>query len=298
MTMEQRRVETVTLDYIFAGQNNDLQPPDFLSLDTQGTEYEILLGAKETMRETVLALVIEVGFHQTYKEQRLFGDLCELLSDSGFHFVRFLGLMESSPFRAPFRAPLGLRAQGFQLQGDALFIRRVDAISADQHPDAVNMLKKLAFIAIVFNQFEYGLKCLERASQLEVEETPLGLLDQPSYLQFLKALDATVVNTPRIFPQTFGTRYTFEASKDRFNGSGESLGEAKIKKSTSRFTVRLGAITNRFRWSKWLKRKVVRIVTRARVPQRRNSTVEELLIKFGLVDQARILKEKRLAQSV
>jgi hypothetical protein len=153
-------------------------------------------------------------------------------------------------------------------------------------------------MAIAFDQFEYGLQCLEQARDFHSGDALVESTDQPAYLDFLQELEIQVAKMPHIYPQTFASRYTFEASKARFQGSAELPSEGGSKKIVSQIIILVNAITNRFRWSKWLKRKLVRMVTRARVPQRRNSTVEELLIKFGLVEQARILKEKRLAQSV
>jgi len=289
-TVEKRPVVTTTLDEIFTTNPMDLQLPDFLSLDTQGTEYEILQGGRSTVSPGLLALVAEVGFHPTYKGQRLFGDLCELLSDMGFHFVKFIALMEASPFRGP----LGLRAQGFQLQGEALFLKRIESIPHDVPLDAIVMLKKLAFISIVFSQFEYGLQCLERANQMIVE---YGLDDSGSgctYLNFLKGLEVEVAKTPEIYPQTFASRYTQESSSARFNVSADSPAGRKLK---ARITRRLGAITNRFRWSKFLKRWLIDGLQSKRRTGDQNSGVEAFLIQFGLENQAQDLRKSRLSQS-
>ena len=86
-TMEKRYVDIVSLDHLFQSKTLSVPPPDFLSIDTQGSEYEILQGAKETLRLSTLALVVEVEFHPIYKDQKLFGDVANLLSDQGFDFV-------------------------------------------------------------------------------------------------------------------------------------------------------------------------------------------------------------------
>lgn len=149
--MEKRHIEVVTIDSIFQSNKCPIPPPDFLSIDTQESEYEILLGAKETLKSGIVVLVIEAEFHPVYKGQKLFGDLVKLLSDYGFNFVRFLDIHEMSPFRAPY----WFRGKGFHTFSDALFFKRIDNIDIDNYEkDEVTrylMLQKLTFIAIIFN---------------------------------------------------------------------------------------------------------------------------------------------------
>lgn len=65
--VEERTVEIVPMDHIYESNTISIPRPDFLSLDTQGSEYEILRGAEVTLRSRVLALITEVEFHPMYK---------------------------------------------------------------------------------------------------------------------------------------------------------------------------------------------------------------------------------------
>ena len=79
-TMEKRKLQVVSLDTLYADDKPPAPPPDFLSMDTQGSEYDILLGATQVLADSVLALRLEVAFQPIYKGQKLFGDLCQLVA--------------------------------------------------------------------------------------------------------------------------------------------------------------------------------------------------------------------------
>jgi len=57
---------------------------DFLKLDTQGSEFDILSGASR-MLQTYLGVEAEVMFHPLYDEQPMFADVDVLLRNAGFH---------------------------------------------------------------------------------------------------------------------------------------------------------------------------------------------------------------------
>jgi FkbM family methyltransferase len=57
---------------------------ELIKLDTQGSEFEILVGASRTLRERCVALLCEVEFFQVYKGQRTLSDIDLLLRPLGF----------------------------------------------------------------------------------------------------------------------------------------------------------------------------------------------------------------------
>lgn len=291
-TMEKRHIEVVTIDDIFQSVNDTVPPPDFLSIDTQGSEYEILLGAKETLKSSVVALVIEAEFHPLYKDQKLFGDLMKLLSDQGFDFVGFRGMLSMSPFRAP----IGLRGEGFHVCCDALFLRRVDKIEKDMEDEVkcYVMLRKLAFMAIVFNQFEYGLQCLSRCRALGIQDSIAEELEDLSYCRFLRDLETKMEGMAIVFPETFALKYTFEASKARFEGcfAHASTGVMDSIKAVLR------RIPILFPLLKGIKQGFIKVVAVVKsISPKRHSDVEAVLIRYGLESQAEILRRNRVVQS-
>lgn len=63
-----------------------LEFPDFLKLDTQGSELEILRGASRTLAQTSL-VEVEVEFYPLYEGQPLFADADSLLRSAGFELL-------------------------------------------------------------------------------------------------------------------------------------------------------------------------------------------------------------------
>ncbi len=105
-------VQTEMLDRVLAYQ--PLQG-EFLKLDTQGTEYEILQGARLTMKGSAAAIYCEVEFAQIYRGQRLFSDVEMLVRGHGFSFIGFDNMSYRS--RTPWKGRERL------LHADALFIK-------------------------------------------------------------------------------------------------------------------------------------------------------------------------------
>ena len=74
-------VDCVTLDSWTT--NNFIEWVDFLKLDTQGSELDILLGSIQTLSKTSL-VEIEVEFSPIYQGQPLFADVDTFMRENGF----------------------------------------------------------------------------------------------------------------------------------------------------------------------------------------------------------------------
>jgi FkbM family methyltransferase len=64
-------------------RENDVRTVDFIKLDTQGSELDILIGAEQIL-ESTLIIETEIEFNPIYENQPLFGDLDSHLRASGF----------------------------------------------------------------------------------------------------------------------------------------------------------------------------------------------------------------------
>jgi len=298
-TMEEREVDLVTLDHLFH-QVGDVPKPDFLSLDTQGSEWDILTGGQETLKSSVLAIGLEVEFHPLYQGQKLFGDISHLLFSLGFQFVKFEYLGISSPYRAA----VGLRGDGFQTSGDALYFKKIEHINGESEIDHFFMLQKMAFIAIAYNQFEYGLQCLEMSkelglrSHLSTEEFEVKI----SYCKFLRDLQREIERTPKYFPMTFAESCTtFEASKSRFKASVNTQARWSVKEWLRKIPILFGILKKMKLMVMHVKasfsRNNVILFIRICCVLRRYSMVEKVLLKYGLKKQADCLLKNRLIQS-
>lgn len=86
-------LETDTLDAVlFRDGMKDFPWGEFMKIDTQGTEFEILKGANRTLTERTVAVVAEVAFCELYKDQKLFSDVEALMRQHGFSFYGFTSL--------------------------------------------------------------------------------------------------------------------------------------------------------------------------------------------------------------
>jgi len=211
-TMEKRLLEMISLDDLYGAGSSPAPLPDFLSMDTQGGEYEILEGALQTLQSSVLAVRLEVEFQPIYKDQKLFGDLYGFMQSKGFRFVKFLEIHEMHPSREP----LGLRAAGFDTFGEALFFREPQMLlaEADQAARYLKLLK-LTFIAICFEQLAFALTCLRQLGPVPAEL--VSCLEGRTYAAFLAGLVERVEAHPKSFPPLFSQCYSFEQSRKRFD---------------------------------------------------------------------------------
>ncbi len=211
--VETRELEVVTLDTLYGTGEGPAPAPDVLSMDTQGSEYEILCGALKTLDRSVLALRLEVAFRPIYQGQKLFGDLCQLLASHGFQFVKILEVFEMYPYRDP----VGLRAGTFDAFGEALFFRAPEALAREADP-AIRYLKrlKLALIALLHDQLGYALHCLRELGPRP--ETLVASLSDRAYPAFLEGLAQRAAAHPRTFPPLFSECYSVAESMARFDG--------------------------------------------------------------------------------
>lgn len=79
-------VPTVTIDEY--SKNNDLQV-DFLKLDTEGSEYEILQGAQTQISEHVLGIRCEVAFDYIFEGRALFSTIHNYLLGHDYFLLNF-----------------------------------------------------------------------------------------------------------------------------------------------------------------------------------------------------------------
>lgn len=81
---------TTSLDQVLFGPRRaEVHWGEFLKLDTQGTELEILQGAPQTLEERSVALLVEVEFFEMYKGEHLFSEVEQWLRSRGFSFYGF-----------------------------------------------------------------------------------------------------------------------------------------------------------------------------------------------------------------
>jgi FkbM family methyltransferase len=147
-------VETTTLDTIC--QTKEIEAIDYLQIDVQGADLQVLEGAVALLDRSVLAIQIEVEFSPLYADQPLFADIDTFLRAQGFVFFGF------HPINPEPRSHLvSFLRPGQLLWSNALYLR--DPLKAEiaDHFKAPDQILKLACIADVLEFTDYALELLE-----------------------------------------------------------------------------------------------------------------------------------------
>jgi FkbM family methyltransferase len=188
--LQKRKIATHRLDSLIAAEAAPCPPPDFLSLDVQSGEYEVLLGARDALDHNICGLIVEVEFGEMYVGQPRFQDVYDLLDGAGFDFVRFLSIGETSV-----RAPLGFRGDGYQDFADALFLRRCDRMPGDD-PRRREILTKLCFFALTFGVVELAIQCVTALHGATLPQAR-------TYERFVAACREVFEHDAKLFPPLF-----------------------------------------------------------------------------------------------
>lgn len=186
--VQEMEVDVVSLDHLAAtGKITDDLLPDFLSMDTQGSEWEILKGSDTTLSRRVVAISTEVEFIKQYVGQPMVSDLLNLIDEKGFHFAAFTHLQDISPLQLP----IGFRGKGFIGFGDALFLRRIETIAEMGLDETGRHLAamKLAFISMVFGHVEYAFAAIAYAKSQRIGDAERDAFRAHPYYTFLEQAD-------------------------------------------------------------------------------------------------------------
>lgn len=132
---------------------------DFLKMNIQGAELEVLCGANG-MVANVLGVLAEVSFVESYRNRPMFSDIDQFLRRAGFEFFDLLhhhpvGRI-ASPIEAVHMPALRSVSHGQLIEAHALYLR--DPLRAGASPWAIPEIVKLAMLAEAFGQVEYAFE--------------------------------------------------------------------------------------------------------------------------------------------
>tara|TARA_B100000315_G_C14478603_1_gene541813 strand:+ start:117 stop:1082 length:966 start_codon:yes stop_codon:yes gene_type:complete len=135
------QVKTTTIDYEFKLD----KVPNFVKIDTQGSELEILKGSTKSLK-SILGLEIECEFFQLYENQPLFTDIQKFLDEYNFVLIDFLRICrwESKKYRFT----------GQPQFADVLFLKKPDLILNEFKNKSISeeLFLKYIVILIIYNR--------------------------------------------------------------------------------------------------------------------------------------------------
>lgn len=116
-------MDTVGLDS--SASENGISSVDFMKLDTEGCELDILRGATGILKKSLLGLSIEVGFLPLRKDQPVFSDVDSFLRPLGFRLFDLAIYRHARKALPPLTSSPILRSaeQGQVVWGQALYLR-------------------------------------------------------------------------------------------------------------------------------------------------------------------------------
>jgi FkbM family methyltransferase len=148
-------LEVTTLDQVC--QTEGIAAIDFLQIDVQGADLQVLEGAGWLLERSILAVQVEVEFSSLYRGQPLFADVDQFMRNQGFTFFDL-----DPGYRVRARSPIQSTDRGGQLLwGDAFYFRDLIQAGVESPLNTPEQIFKLACIADVLEFPDYALELLE-----------------------------------------------------------------------------------------------------------------------------------------
>jgi FkbM family methyltransferase len=147
-------IETTTLDTFC--QSEGIDEIDFLQIDVQGADLNVLRGAASILQKSTLAIQIEVEFSHLYTNQPLFADVDAYLRNRDFTLFDLASsyrLRSGSPIQSTIRP-------GQILWADAFYFRDLIREDINLQSKTPQQIFKLACIADIMHFPDYALELL------------------------------------------------------------------------------------------------------------------------------------------
>ena len=187
--LDKERFEIVSED-TFNGKTLDSEitkfsQPNFIKIDTEGSELDILKGSKKTLLN-VFGLEVECSLHQLRVNQPLFEEVRSYLKSLDFIFIDFVSMIRWEKDDFSF--------SGQPQITDALFLKNEEVIIDKFNKNEINLDDLLNYFVIlivyervdilryVYRKTEISIKYIEEIIKiLEIKKNKLNKLKQAQY---------------------------------------------------------------------------------------------------------------------
>jgi len=150
LNSREETVNVLSLDSL-ADQLN-IAPANFLKLDTEGTEREILNGGSHMLGDSVLGVRTEIAFWKYSADASVFRELDKILAEKGFILFDLQLNRDSSGL--PY---FGGRKDKVR-SGDALYLKNFEFLETESHPRAKRRIQllKLTSLCVTWGYLGYA----------------------------------------------------------------------------------------------------------------------------------------------
>ena len=155
-------VQTTSLDSLY--KKSKISNVDFIKIDVQGAELDILRGAEICLKENILGIEVEVEFHHMYEGQPLFSDVDSFIRG---HLKLQLQDLRKTYWKYPEGISVGT-TKGQLIFGDALYFRSPHEVlswcSRFEKDEMSEKLQMACLMGVVYGYLDYSLCLLSQPS--------------------------------------------------------------------------------------------------------------------------------------
>ncbi len=150
-------------------RNHQIKYIDFLKVDTQGGELEVLKGADGFLKHTLLGLKVEVQFSELYKGRPTFLDIDKYLRDRGYEII---DLRRAFWKRKNYQ---NFKGKGQLIFADALYFKSLDSFYETLHSydrvSSIQRMIKFVSTCLIYGMNDYAISILEKSEARDFMET-------------------------------------------------------------------------------------------------------------------------------